>query len=233
MTIQPELSASATSQAVPTVLRADDIHVRWVMPEIFHDLPIHERDDDEAVRLLEELVDKALQGAEYQDKTAFGVMCALGLGDLVAAGVEYAGVCVTAVGDTPCSATVSVTLVDSPDVEGVAGATREIASSLRRIEAGEVSEIELPCGLAVSCIGTRQEKLPGELTESDESLTFSTAYIRVYVSLPNGTTVVVEMATPNTAAWDLFSTMFGNTVSSIRLFNADGSPLITSGTTGT
>lgn len=120
-----------------------------------------------------------------------------------------------------------------PGCRGGRRRNKEIASSLRRIEAGEVSEIELPCGLAVSCIGTRQEKLPGELTESDESLTFSTAYIRVYVSLPNGTTVVVEMATPNTAAWDLFSTMFGNTVSSIRLFNADGSPLITSGTTGT
>ncbi|MFI6339490.1 hypothetical protein [Streptomyces sp. NPDC050535] len=229
MTTKPELSALVPSQTGPTVLRADNIHVRWVMPEVFHDLPIHERDDDEAVRLLEELVDKALPGAEYEDKTAFGVVCALGLGDLVASGVEYAGICVTAVGDIPCSATVSVTLLDSPDVEGVSVAVREIASSLRRIESGEVSEIELPCGLAVSCIGTRREKLPGELTESDEVLRFPTAYIRVYVPLPNGTTVVMEMATPNTAGWDLFSTMFGNTVSSIRLFNADSSPLITSG----
>ncbi|MFJ4832883.1 hypothetical protein ACIP79_23710 [Streptomyces sp. NPDC088747] len=31
---RPELSASVPSQTVPTVLRPDDIHVHWVMPEV-------------------------------------------------------------------------------------------------------------------------------------------------------------------------------------------------------
>jgi hypothetical protein len=41
----------------------------------------------------------------------------------------------------------------------------------------------------------------------------------------------MEMGTPTMEGWGLFSTMFGNTVSSIRLYNANGSALITSGTT--
>ncbi|MFJ8598409.1 hypothetical protein ACIREM_06720 [Streptomyces shenzhenensis] len=198
------------------------------MPEIFHDLPVRELDDDEAVGLLEELVEKALPGAAEDDRTTFGLMCALGVGDLRAAGVEYAGICVIAVDGVPCTATVSVTLVDSPDSLGVPGAVREISSGLRRTAADEVSELELPCGSAVLCIGRRESEFPAELTDSSESFTFPTTYIRVWVPLPNGTTVVTEMGTATMTGWDAFSTMFGNIVSSIRLFRADGTPLITS-----
>jgi hypothetical protein len=231
VTTELKLSEFIPTRTAPPALRSDDIHVRWVMPEIFYDLPIHEKDDDEAIRRLEELTDKALPGAGEDDKTRFGVICALGFDDLLAAGAEYAAICVTAVDETPCTATVYASLVDSPEAKGgVAGVVKEISSSLRRINAGEVSEIELPCGVAVSYIGSRESKVIGELTESGENLTFPTSYIRVYVPLPNGTTLVMELSTPTGAGWDAFSMMFGNTVSSIRLFTADGSPVITSGT---
>ncbi|WP_371599094.1 hypothetical protein [Streptomyces sp. NBC_00564] len=227
------VSAFVPTHTAPPVLRSDDVQVRWVMPEIYYDLPIHEADDDEAIRLLEELVDKALPGAGEDEKTQFGVVCALGFDDLLAAGAEYAAIGVTAVDETPCTATVFAALVDSPEVDGgVPGAVREISSSLRRLDAGEVSRIELPCGPAVSYIGARESQFTGELTESGEGFTFPTSFIRVYVPFPNGTTMIMEMSTPTAAGWDTFSTMFGNTVSSIRLFNADGSPLITSGATG-
>ncbi|WP_406172600.1 hypothetical protein [Streptomyces sp. NBC_00996] len=233
MTIQTEPLTLIPTQAAPPTLHADDIHVRWVMPEIYHDLPVQESDDDEMVRLLEELVNKALPGAEDDDKTTFGVICALVSGDLQAVGAEYASICLTAVDGSPCTATVVAYLVDSPEVDGgVRGAVKAIASSLRRIETGEVSEIELPCGSAVSCIGTRESKLSGELTETGESLAFPTWYICVHVPLPNDTTFAMEMATPTAVGWDTLSTMFGNTVSSIRLFHADGSPLITSAEAG-
>lgn len=230
MTTDLELSAFTPTHPAPPALRADDIHVRWVMPEIFHDIPVHETDDDEAVRLLEELAEKALPDAADDDRTRFAVICALGFDDLLAAGVEYAGICVTAVNETPCTATVFASLMDSPEVDGgVPAVVKEIASTFHALDGADVSEVELPCGSAVVCIGTRESKLTGELTESGHSLAFPTGYIRVYVPLPNGTTVVMEMSTPTMAGWDAFSTMFGNTASSIRLFTADGSPLITSG----
>jgi len=229
VTIETDLPKLIPTEPAPPVVRADDIRVRWVMPEIFYDLPIHESDDDEAVRRLEELVERALPGAAEEDQARFGVICALCAGDLVDTEVEYASICLTAVDNTLCTATVLGFLVDSPEADGgVRGATKAIASALRQVEAGEVSEIELPCGFAVSCIGSRDAKLAGEMTESGESISFPTWYIRVHVPLPNGTTFILELSTPTMVGWDLFSTMFGNVVSSIRFYDFDGSSVITS-----
>ncbi|MFJ9158145.1 hypothetical protein ACIRPS_15245 [Streptomyces griseoviridis] len=228
MTISPDFTEFVPSHAAPAVLNADDIQVRWVVPENFHDLPVRFRDDGEAVQLLEDLTDKVLPGADYDDKTAFGVLCAISVEELTDLGVEYAAVCITVVDDVPCTATLSVFLVDSPEANGTQNAVRDIASNLSRAEAGEVSQIDLPCGSAVSCIGTRSEAVAGDLTGSEESVTFPVGYIRIFLPLPNGTTLLMEMATPTMVGWDIFSTMFGNTVSSIRLYRADGSRLITS-----
>ncbi|MFE7210834.1 hypothetical protein ACFU93_12760 [Streptomyces sp. NPDC057611] len=228
MTSQSDLSPLVPSQAAPPALHSGDIHVRWVVPEIFHDLPVRETDDEKAVELLEGLVEKCLPGVGEDGKTQFGVMCALCVDALLAVGAEYAAICVSAVDDMPCTATVYAALVDSPDAGNVRGVVKAFMSALRRTGMDEVSEIELPCGVAVSCIGTREEDIPGDLMESGESLTYPTSCIRVYVPFPNGTTLVMEMATPTMVGWDIFSTIFGNIVSSIRLFRADGSPLITS-----
>ncbi|MFD7435867.1 hypothetical protein [Streptomyces sp. NPDC059861] len=229
MTTEFALSEFIPTHLAPSALRADDIHVRWVMPEIFHDIPIHEDNDDRAVQLLGELADRVLPGAPEDEKTKFAVMCALGIDDLLSAGAEFAGICLTAIDGAPCTATVFVSLVDSPDTESeaVPTAVKAIAAGLRRVKAGEISRIDLPCGPAVSCIGTRDSNLTGDLTETGEALQFPTSFIRVYVPLPNGTTVIMEMGTPTMDGWDVFSTMFGNIVSSIRLFRADGTPLVT------
>lgn len=228
MTTETELPALIPTGPAPAALHADDIQVRWVMPENFHDLPLYVQDDDEAVRLLGELVEKALPGAGEEAQTALAVTCALGIDDLLEAGAQYAALCVAAMDGTPCTATVFASLVDSPQANDVQGAAKAIAAGLNRLGTGETSRIELPCGWAVSYVGTRDAKLLGELTESGESLVFETSFIRVYVPLPNGTTLVMEMSTPTLPAWDTFSTMFGNIVSSIRLYGADGTPLITS-----
>ncbi|AKZ57377.1 hypothetical protein SAM23877_4332 [Streptomyces ambofaciens ATCC 23877] len=228
MTSQPDLAELIPTHPAPVALHADDVHVRWVMPEIFHDIPIHVADDDEAVRLLGELVEKALPGAGDEAQTALAVTCALGVDDLLAAGAEYAGICVTVVDDSPCAATVLAGLLDSPDAADVPGAVEAIATDLRRFGDGEVTRIDLPCGWAVSYVGAREDKLLGELTATGEDLPFPTWFIRVCVPLPHGTTFMMEMSTSTMAGWDAFSTMFGNTVRSIRLFHADGSPLITS-----
>ncbi|MCM1973650.1 MULTISPECIES: hypothetical protein [unclassified Streptomyces] len=200
--------------------------MRWVMPEIFHDIPLAAEDDDEMVSRFEDLAAKALPGTADEDQTRFAVLCALGLDDLRASGAEYAGICVTAVGSEVCTATVMAALVDSPDEDGSMTPARTIASGLRRTTPDEVSELELPCGPAVSAIGTRTATLTGDMTETGENLVFPTSFIRVYVPLPNGAILVMELSTATMAGWDMFSTMFGNIVSSIRLFRADGAPVI-------
>lgn len=229
MTIEAALSPLTDTYPAPPALDAGDIHVRWVMPEIFHDLPVREADDDMVVQLLGDLVDRALPKAEEEDKARVGAVCALAVADLRSAGADYAALCLTAVEQVPCTATVMATLVGSPEVVGGPRAvTRSIASDLRRTGTGEIAEVELPCGFAVTDIGSRESKLTGDLTDTGESIGFSAWYIRVYAPLPNDVTFVIEMETPTPAGWDVFSTMFGNTVSSIRLYDASGSRLITS-----
>ncbi|WP_434596253.1 hypothetical protein [Streptomyces sp. A5-4] len=229
MTMQTRPSKTVPSQATHFNVRSDNIHVRWVMPEIFHDLPIKEEDEDEAVRLLDELAAKALPGAADEDQLRFAVVCALGIDDLLAAGAEYAGVCVAVVDEAPCTATVFASLVDGSGGDRAMDPVKAISADLRRADAGEVSEIQLPCGPAVSCIGTREDRITGDLTGAETGSMLSTSFIRVYVPLPNGTTLMMEMATPTPAGWDTFSTMFGNIASSIRLFDVGGSALIIPG----
>ncbi|MFD5218398.1 hypothetical protein [Streptomyces tendae] len=229
MTTSVELPALVVSQdRAPIALRSDDILLRWVLPEIFHEMPVNVQDDDTAVQLLEELADKALPGADYDEKTKFAVMCALAVGDLPAVGVEYAAVCLTVSDEIPCIATFFVSLMNSPEAVGATTLVKEISSGLRLAKMGDVSVIELPCGAAVACIGNRDAEISGELLDGEEGVTLPTSYIQVYVPLPNETTVLMEISTPTMPGWEVFSTMFGNIVSSIRLFKADGSPLITS-----
>ncbi|WP_267714276.1 hypothetical protein [Streptomyces sp. CoH17] len=229
MTTAFELPALIASQdAAPTVVRSDDVLLRWISPDIFHELPINVQDDDTAVQLLEELADKALPGADYDEKTKFGVICALAVGDLPAVGVEYAAVCLAVSDETPCIATFFVSLMNSPEVTGSATLVEEISSALRLAKMGDVSVIELPCGSAVACIGNREAEISGELLDGEQGVTLPTSYIQVYLPLPNETTVLMEISTPTMSGWELFSTVFGNIVSSARLFAADGSPLTTS-----
>ncbi|MER6677112.1 hypothetical protein [Streptomyces sp. NPDC000983] len=231
MTAPADLLAFIPTHPAPPALNSDDIQVRWVMPELFHDLPIDAGDDDETIRRLEELAAAALPGAGEEDRTRFAMICALGFDELRAFGAEYAAIGVIAVENTPCTGTVFATLMDSPDCDGISAQVKAIVSSLREMSNHEVSELELPCGAAVSHIGTRDQRLVGDFTETGEDLLFSTSFIRVYVPLPNGTTLTMELSTPTMVGWDTFSTMFGNIVSSIRLFSAEGTPLITSETT--
>ncbi|MGW4880178.1 hypothetical protein ACWEPI_26860 [Streptomyces sp. NPDC004262] len=179
MTTDTDLPALIPTHAAPGCLDADDIHVRWVMPEIFHDLPVREADDDEAVRLLEDLADRALPGAGEEDRTRSALICALSTGDLMAAGVDYASICVTAVVESLCTATVFVSLTDSPEATGgVRGTAKALAAGLRRTGTDEVSDIELPCGPAVSSVGTRETELTGDLTGDGAPETFPTWHIR-------------------------------------------------------
>ncbi|MBD2817878.1 hypothetical protein ID867_07655 [Streptomyces parvulus] len=118
--------------------------------------------------------------------------------------------------------------MDSPEAMGVSAVVKEILLEPSPRGEGGSLIVELPCGAAVACIGNREAEIPGELVDGEQGVALPTSYIQVYVPLPNGTTVLMEISTPTMSGWEVFSTVFGNIVSSIRLFKADGSPLITS-----
>ncbi|MFD4564604.1 hypothetical protein [Streptomyces sp. NPDC058475] len=204
------------------------IDVRWIMPEGFFEIPLDAEDLDETAEQLIELARRALPGAEFEIQLQWAAMCAANYDSFVEAGVQYTGFCVTEVDGTRCTATVTISLIDL-DSQAGPKPVGFIGSAMRHLGIGEVSEIELPCGPAVSCIGNRKASVDGSLTASGTDEVFWTSFIQVQVPLTNGTVLVLEMSTPTPEGWDVFSSMFAGVVKSVRLFNDAGKPMVMPG----
>ncbi|MEU9209054.1 hypothetical protein AB0D27_14145 [Streptomyces sp. NPDC048415] len=185
-------------------------------------------DLDTTAEQLMELALGALPEADFEVQLQWAVMCAAHYDSFVEAGVQYAGFVLTEVDGARCTATVTVSMIDLDSRAG-SNAVGFIGSSMRHLGIGQVSEIQLPCGPAVSCIGNRKGSLDGSLTASGKDETVWTSFIQVQVPLTNGTALVLEMGTPTPDGWDVFSAMFAGVVKSLRLFDADGEPLVMPG----
>ena len=204
------------------------IDVRWIMPEGFFEIPLDAEDLDETAEQLIELARKAMPGAEFEIQLQWAAMCAANYDSFVEAGVQYAGFCITEVDGTRCTATVTISMIDL-DSEAGPKPVGFIGSAMRHLGIGEVSEIELPCGPAVSCIGNRKGSVDGSLTASGADEAVLTSFIQVQMPLTNGTALVLEMGTPTPEGWDVFSSMFAGVVKSVRLFNDAGKPIVMPG----
>jgi hypothetical protein len=198
------------------------------MPEGFFEIPMDAEDLDTTAEQLMELARGALPEADFEVQLQWAVMCAAHYDSFVEAGVQYAGFVLTEVDGARCTATVTVSMIDLDSRAG-SNAVGFIGSSMRHLGIGQVSEIQLPCGPAVSCIGNRKGSLDGSLTASGKDETVWTSFIQVQVPLTNGTALVLEMGTPTPDGWDVFSAMFAGVVKSLRLFDAEGEPLVMPG----
>ncbi|MGW0530960.1 hypothetical protein [Streptomyces sp. NPDC003032] len=211
-----------------TLTGSDGIEVRWVMPEGFLELPFEAEDLDELADRLLEFAAVSLPGADEEVQTQWAVMCALNYDEFIEAGVQYAGFVTTEVEGVRCTATVNVSMTDLDERAGRHPAGF-IATTMRHLEIGEVSEVSLPCGPAVTCIGSRTATVSGDLTPSGQPEPLSTSFIQVQIPVNNGTAVVLEMGTPTAEGWDTFSAMFAGVVKSVRFFDDQGRPLVMPG----
>ncbi|MCF3123806.1 hypothetical protein IPZ68_29470 [Streptomyces arenae] len=206
----------------------EPIHVRWVMPEGFFELPTEavsiEDLADQLIELAAEIIPKGTPDMQYH----WAAMCAATYDDLVDAGVQYAGFVITEVDGTRCTANVNLSLIDLSE-DARFSPVHNTAQALRALGQGDVEEIVLPCGPAVSWIGTRQAAIEAALTPSGQEEPFWTSFINVQVPLSNGTAVVLEMTTPTQEGWDVFSSMFAGVAKSLTLFDAAGRPIDTRG----
>ncbi|MFF1294120.1 MULTISPECIES: hypothetical protein [unclassified Streptomyces] len=198
------------------------------MPEGFFEFPMDAEDLDELAEQLVELARKAMPEATFEVQLQWAVMIAAQYDSFIESGVQYAGICMTAVDDKRCTATVSVSMIDL-DERVSSNPVGFIGSTMRHLGLGQISEIELPCGPAVSCIGTRKSSLDGSLTVSGEDEPIWTSFIQVQIPLTNGTAVVMEMGTPTPDGWDVFSSMFAGVAKSVRLYNGAGKPIVMPG----
>lgn len=222
------MTATTAEDDLRGSIGGDGIDIRWIMPEGFFEIPMDVEDLDETAEQLVELARKTMPEADFEVQLQWAVMVAAHYDTFVEAGVHYTGFCMTEVDGTRCTATVSVSMIDLDERAG-SNPAGFIGSSMRHLGIGQVSEIELPCGPAVSCIGSRKGSLDGSLTASGSAETVWTSFIQVQIPLSNGTVVVMEMGTPTVEAWDVFSSMFAGVVKSVRLFNDAGKPIVMPG----
>ncbi|MET7380001.1 hypothetical protein ABZT08_14485 [Streptomyces sp. NPDC005526] len=222
------MSAVTTEENGRGVVAGGGTDIRWIMPEGFFEIPMDSEDLDETAEQLVELARSVMPEADFEVQLQWAVMVAAHYDSFMEAGVQYAGFVMTEVEGSRCTATVTVSMIDL-DEEAGPHPVGFLGSSMRHLGIGRVSEIDLPCGPAVSCIGTRKGSLDGSLTESGEAEPVMTSFIQVQIPLPNGTVLVMELGTPTPQAWEVFSSMFAGVVKSVRLFGEDGKMLVMPG----
>ncbi|MBR8643172.1 hypothetical protein KEF29_37195 [Streptomyces tuirus] len=222
------MTTEVVDEAQRDLTASGGIEVRWIMPEGFLELPFEADDLDELAERLVELAKQALPGADEEVQMQYAAMCAAHYDEFIEAGVQYAGFVTTEVDGARCVATVNVSLLDLDERAGKNPAGF-IATTMRHLELGQVGEVQLPCGPAVTCVGNRPSSIDGSLTQSGQDESIWTSFIQVQIPLNNGTVLLLEMGTPTAEGWDVFSAMFAGVVKSVRLFDVDGSPLVMPG----
>ena len=222
------MTTATVDEAQRSLMESDGIEVRWIMPEGFLELPFEADDLDELADHLVELAKQALPGANEEVQVQYAAMCAAHYDEFIEAGVQYAGFVTTEVDGVRCTASVNVSLLDLDERAG-ANPVGFIATTLRHLELGQIGEVELPCGPAVTCVGNRSSGIDGSLTQSGQDEPVWTSFIQVQIPLNNGTVLLLEMGTPTVEGWDVFSAMFAGVVKSVRFFDAEGAPLVMPG----
>jgi hypothetical protein len=222
------MTTDTVDEAQRSLTESGGIEVRWIMPEGFLELPFEADDLDELAEQLVELAKQALPGADEEVQVQYAAMCVAHYDEFIEAGVQYAGFVTTDVDGVRCTATVNVSLLDLDERAG-SNPVGFIATTMRHLELGQVGEVQLPCGPAVTCVGNRSSSIDGSLTQSGQDESIWTSFIQVQIPLTNGTVLLLEMGTPTVEGWDVFSAMFAGIVKSVRLFDADGAPLVMPG----
>ncbi|MEU6906724.1 hypothetical protein ACWDZW_06350 [Streptomyces coeruleorubidus] len=222
------MTTDTVDEAQRSLTESGGIEVRWIMPEGFLELPFEADDLEELGEQLVELAKQALPGADEEVQLQYAAMCVAHYDEFIEAGVQYAGFVTTEVDGVRCTATVNVSLLDLDERAG-SNPVGFIATTMRHLELGQIGEVQLPCGPAVTCVGNRSSGIDGSLTQSRQDEPIWTSFIQVQIPLNNGTVLLLEMGTPTVEGWDVFSAMFAGIVKSVRFFGADGAPLVMPG----
>ncbi|MFJ4783381.1 hypothetical protein [Streptomyces sp. NPDC088794] len=222
------MSAIAAEENRQGMAGGPGIDVRWIMPEGFFEIPMDAEDLDATAEQLIEMSRAVMPEATFEVQLQWAVMVAAHYDSFIEAGIQYSGFVLTEVDDERCTATVTISMIDLDERAG-AQPVGFLASTMRHLGIGQVGEIALPCGPAVSCIGTRKGTLDGSLTASGSDEPVVTSFIQVQIPLDNGTALVLEMSTPTPKGWDVFSAMFAGVVKSVRLFNESGKSIVMPG----
>lgn len=207
----------STTVASPVETEKPRLHIGWVMPPFFHELPLDTDDGDEAAERLYETVQKVLAGSTDEDRFRMFVTYSAIIGDLRDAGAVYAGFCTLDVDGRPSTASVAVYRTPLRDITAEDALAQALSALQRAYPGDDVRISNLPCGngeaKAVVRIGDAPFTLAPEASPTGQPLEVPRGQIQVYIPLPNDAEMLVfELSTPCMEDWDLYSELFATIV---------------------
>lgn len=193
------------------------LHVGWVVPPFFHELPLGTDDADEAAEQLYETVHKVMPGGTDQDRFRMFVTYAGIIDDLRNAGAVYAGFCNLDFDGRPSTATVAVYRMPLHDITAEDVLSEALSGLRRAYPDDDVRLSTLPSGKgdseAVVRIGQAPFTLTAEASPTGEPLEVPRGQIQVYIPLPNNADLLAfELSTPCMEDWDFYSELFATIV---------------------
>lgn len=193
------------------------LHVGWIMPPFFHELPVHAEDIDEAGERLGELVRTILAQGSEEDQITMFVLYLQITAQLQEAGAEYAGFCLMDMDGRPSTATVAVYRMPLENDTAGEVLTETLTTLQRAYPDDDVRISSLPSGngdsQAVVRIGDAPFTLAAEVSPTGQPIDVPRGQIQVYIPLPNDADMLVfELSTPCMQDWDLYSELFATIV---------------------
>jgi hypothetical protein len=197
---------------------ATGLHVGWIIPPFFHELPLDTDDADEVGERLYALVKEVLAHGTEDEKLRMFILYAQVIGELRDAGAVYGGVCFLDMDGRPSTASVAVYQMPLEGVthdEALAQAEAALTAAHPDDDV-RVSELPYGGGRGVVRIGAAPVTLPAELSPTGEPVEVPRGLIQVFVPLPNDVDMLAfELSTPSMEDWDLYSEIFAEIVRSL------------------
>ncbi|MER5783358.1 hypothetical protein ABT104_16795 [Streptomyces mobaraensis] len=203
-------------------MTADDLWIGWLPPPFFHPLPLDAEGPDEAADRLHALAEELLPTATDEERARLCLAYGSLLGDLAAAGAEYAGFCALEMDGRPSTASLALyrmPMEEIPPSEFCAATEYALRSAYPE---DDVRIVDLPCGQAVVRIGDETFQVPPGVSGGAEPLEMLRGLIQVYVPLPSGVeSVVLELGTPAMEDWDFYSELFAAITQTLNWSNEE------------
>ncbi|MBA4864452.1 hypothetical protein H1V43_24480 [Streptomyces sp. PSKA54] len=207
----------STTATPDSEMEKSRLHVGWVIPPFFHELPVDTDDADEAAERLYETVKKVLASGTDDERVRMFVTYAAIVGELRDAGAVYAGFCAMDMGGRPSTASIAVYRTPLQNITAEDVLSEALTALQRAYPDDDVRISALPCGKgearAVVRIGDAPFTLAPEASPTGQPLEVPRGQIQVYVPLPNDADMLVfELSTPCMEDWDFYSELFATIV---------------------
>ncbi|MEV5597352.1 hypothetical protein [Streptomyces sp. NPDC052496] len=217
MSQAPAPPESTSDQMAPSPVRPRSrLHIGWIMPPFVHELPVDAPDADAAAERLHALATELMPEHSAEDQYRFALGIGAQLEAMIEADVIYAGLCFLDVDERPSASTIMVSQVehDSTDDEELLRVTRELLE--RKHPDDEYRTVELPCGPALTRIGSMAFLINGEWSPTGQELPVQQSQIQVYIPLPGTRDMLVfSLDCPSPEAWELHSELFAEILKTV------------------